>query len=633
MRSLINWVDDRLGIRSATNAMLFEPIPGGSSWRRVWGNTLIFAFLVQMVTGLFLWASYSPNAKGAWESVYFIQFELEGGWLLRGIHHFMAQAMIILLVLHFLQIVIDGAYRAPREFNFWTGLILMKLILAMALTGYLLPWDQRGFRATGVATGYMGLTPMVGDSIKTIVVGGSEYGHATLTRFFSLHAGFLPWIFIGFLCLHVYLLRRHGSRAVGNEGQPAQAYWPDQALKNMIACLVVMAGVMFFVLQGYFTASDLPAGLPIEARLGAELGSPADASEAFDAARPEWYFLFLFKLVKYFPQENLIVGVLYIPGLAMGLLFLMPILGRWKLGHGFNVAMFLGLLGGAIFLTGLAVWDDMNDPNFHIAKEEGRALADRAIILAASPEGIPGDGAISMLRNDPKTQGAKLFERNCSSCHAYEPVEDLFARDEMRGAGLTVEEVSAPNLYSFGSKQWIAAFLDPSLRELPDADGEVTEVAPVNSLHFFGGTAHLEGEMAGYITDTMADPDEWTTDEIDAVVTALAAEGGLEPDDSLDPAQIEAGTKLLQDEDRCAGCHKFKAENDYAYAPDLTGYGSRKWLFDFIGNPEAERFYGDSNDRMPAFHPDPHNDANNQLSKQQLEILVDWMRTDWYEPE
>src|SRR5687767_15916589 len=109
MKLIIDWLEHRTGVGGITRAMLYEHIPGGSRWRYVWGSTLVFAFAVQMVTGFFLWASYSPSSQTAWESVYYIQHQMSGGALLRGIHHFMAQAMVILLVLHMLQIIIDGA--------------------------------------------------------------------------------------------------------------------------------------------------------------------------------------------------------------------------------------------------------------------------------------------------------------------------------------------------------------------------------------------------------------------------------------------------------------------------------------------------------------------------------------------
>ncbi len=131
------------------------------------GQHAQFCFFVQVVTGLVLWAAYSPSRQTAWESVYYIQHEMTAGWLLRGVHHFTAHAMVVLLAIHFVQVVIDGAYRAPREINFWIGLILMQIVLALALTGYLLPWDQKGYWATKVATNMMALVPVVGELAAT----------------------------------------------------------------------------------------------------------------------------------------------------------------------------------------------------------------------------------------------------------------------------------------------------------------------------------------------------------------------------------------------------------------------------------------------------------------------------------
>jgi ubiquinol-cytochrome c reductase cytochrome b subunit len=214
MQKLLDWLDARTGYRHSLDDALYEHIPSGARWRYVFGSTLVFAFVTQVITGLFLWMAYSPSSQTAWESVYYIQYQMQGGWLLRGVHHFMAQAMVVLLALHLLQVIIDGAYRAPREVNFWLGLVLMQLVLGLSLTGYLLPWDQKGYWATSVATNLMTLVPVVGDDLQKLVVGGSEYGHHTLTRFFALHAGILPTLLVMILVVHLALFRKHGLTAV-----------------------------------------------------------------------------------------------------------------------------------------------------------------------------------------------------------------------------------------------------------------------------------------------------------------------------------------------------------------------------------------------------------------------------------
>ena len=125
MSKILAWIDERTGCKALAQEALYENIPGGARWRYVWGSTLTVAIAIQFITGIFLWMAYSPSSQTAWESVYYIQYEMSGGWLLRGIHHFTAQIMTILLVLHLMQVVVDGAYRAPREVNFWFGIGLL----------------------------------------------------------------------------------------------------------------------------------------------------------------------------------------------------------------------------------------------------------------------------------------------------------------------------------------------------------------------------------------------------------------------------------------------------------------------------------------------------------------------------
>src|ERR1041384_6652954 len=179
VQAIYEWLDNRTGCKTLLHEALYENVPGGSRWRYVWGSTLTFTFVVQIITGIFLWMAYSPSSQTAWESVNYIQNEMWGGWLLRGIHHFTAQAMTVLLVLHLMQVVIDGAYKAPREVNFFFGMILLVLVLGLSLTGYLLPWDQKGYWATKVSTNIAAITPVVGGAVQRVIVGGVDYGHHT----------------------------------------------------------------------------------------------------------------------------------------------------------------------------------------------------------------------------------------------------------------------------------------------------------------------------------------------------------------------------------------------------------------------------------------------------------------------
>jgi len=587
MKPMLDWLDGRTGYRKLTHEVLYENIPGGARWRYVWGSTLTFAFSVQIITGIFLWMAYSPSSQTAWESVFYIQFEMAGGWFLRGLHHYTAQLMTILLALHLLQVLIDGAYKAPREFNFWSGLIMLQLTLALSLTGYLLPWDQKGYWATKVATNIAAIVPFVGPDIQKLVVGGPDYGHHTLTRFFALHAGVLPGLIIGLIGAHIYFFRRHGIHAKQPFKKPDAKFWPDQVLADAVAC----AGVLFTVVA-----------LTIATR-GAELSAPADASSPFAAARPEWYFLFLFELLKYFPGESEIIGAIILPGAAVGLMFAMPVLGQWKLGHRFNLVFIFGGLAGAGLLTWMAIKQDKSDPNFQRALKDSHQQAARIIELAKAPTGIPVTGAAALLREDPLIQGPKLFAKNCASCHRY---------DGHDGEGNPVKDPqSAADLKGFASRQWLSGLLDP---------------AKVDSLHYFGGTKFKDGKMVKWVKKNADEPKE--QEQLKKVIAALSAEAQLKSQrdaDARDADLIKQGRELLRGDVACTDCHAFGRPDPDATGPDLTGYGSRTWLVRFISNPAHADFYGKRNDRMPLFGEKQILDAKT------IGLLSDWLRGDWYE--
>jgi len=633
-RKLADWFDDRTGARQLMHDSLYEDVPGGSRWIYVSGSMLVFAFVTQAITGLFLWMFYSAGSQNAWESVYWIQNRMQGGWFLRGVHHYMAQAMVVLLPLHLLQVVICKAYVKPREINFWLGLVLMQITLALGLTGYLLPWDQKGYWATKVATELMSLPPG-GNYIQKLVVGGSEYGHYTLTRFFAMHAGVLPALLIGVLVLHVAMFRKHGITAVGADRRPAEYFWPGQVFKDAAACLVLMGIVVAIVIQHH----------------GADLGPPAEPTEAYGAARPEWYYLFLFQLLKKFHNE--FVGAIVVPGAVMGFLFALPLVAKIKYGHVLNVCVILILIGTAGYLTFEAIDHDnyrdkqdlLTSPSatdleridasqkFHLAKDLANQEY-RRVEQLIDFYGIPKQGAtLGLVRDDPEIQGPRLFLRNCASCHSYQP--DTPTPVALPGPStehLEHGDLGAPNLYGFASRAWLTGLLNPE--GILDDD-------------YFGRTAHAQqtegsfksGGMVEYVCDTLTDLSPQQQAQLKDLIATLSAEANLPQqaeDDSTSRSngQLKRGQDALVNEFSCIDCHKFHDEGDLGSAPDLTGYGSADWLRKFISDPNHERFYPATdpadpavNDRMPAFAR--FADASkNQLSNHEIEMLVLWLRSD-----
>ena len=618
MKALLDWLDHRTGYKLLVHEALNEPIPGGARWRYITGSMLTFAFAVQVITGFFLWAAYSPSTQTAWESVYYIQHVMSYGWLVRGIHHYAAQAMMVLLGLHFLQVIWDGAYRAPREVNFWLGLILMLIVIGLSLTGYLLPWDQKGYYATKVATNIAGATPVIGPQLQQIAQGGTAYGHHTLTRFFALHAGMLPALLTIFLGLHVYVFRRHGITVPHSvEGKPADTFWPKQVLFDAVGCLVVLGIVLYF-------AYSRPA----------ELTAPADPGEDFPA-RPEWYFLFLFRFLEFeaISKQGVAFGAIYIPTLVMTVVFLMPFIGRSRFGHYFNRAFLVLLLVGVGVLTGLTMFEDSHNESYQAKLRFAERDAHRVVELAERA-GIPQNGARDLLVHDAFTQGPRLFARHCSSCHRFDghdgTGQKILKEVEVDGKKTKITEPdTAADLKDFGSREWITRVLidyDTIFKPLENAGDK--------------GKAILEGEMANWCKDNqkvLADPPN--ADSLKALVEFLAAQSGRTDDEKpFDAALVAAGKEIFKGgvlksgslSSSCVDCHAMKAAGDNEPLgegsgpgyPTLTGYAGRDWLKSFLRDPGHADFYGDKNTMMVF--------DEKRLSEKELDLLVDWMVGNYY---
>jgi ubiquinol-cytochrome c reductase cytochrome b subunit len=635
-----DWLDHRSGYRNFIAAMLLEDIPGGSRWRYVWGSTLVFVFALQLVTGILLMTAYSPGDTSAWASVHFIQYQMDFGWLIRGLHHFGSQTMMVLIALHMLQVVIAGAHLPPREVNWWLGLALLGVTFGMSLTGYLLPWDQKGYWATRVATNIASITPYIGESLKTFLVGGDEYGNHTLTRFFALHVAVLPLALIVLMVAHIALFRRHGVTApLQAEGQ--ELFWPGQAFRDLMACLAVFTVMLILIFWGHGNPVDVPedqqpatfyqqwahAG---QKGLGANLDAPADRDTRDYPARPEWYFLFLFQLVKYFPGEQEIIGTFVIPNAAMALLFVLPLLGYGamrKFGHWVGVLVVGSLLVCVGGLTLLALADD--SPEYapqvvhwlgtydrteaeeqgipkakELAEERARKKAKQFVEKVADAEklatraaqlamaGVPDNGARTLLRTDPLTKGQEVFKMHCATCHAFTPTEDDRQKYNLEELPRTNDR-KASDLGDWGTAQWVRGLL-----------------ANPADLHYFGGMEQLDG-MRQWKEDILAEREGKSKEQLKQQeegydqIAAWLAEQPLPPAKrTKDPP----GKALF--EKQCGRCHRAEdvGTEKVGKAPNLTGWGSADWIRGMILAPAHEsrygKYYKDAEGRkglMPAF--------------------------------
>ncbi|WP_422929929.1 cytochrome b N-terminal domain-containing protein [Singulisphaera sp. PoT] len=591
--SLSDWINDRTGYRDALKSILEEPIQGGARVRYVFGAALSTTFLLQLATGLLLMLSYSPSSSTAWGSVFYINEKMTLGWVIRGLHHFGSGAMMSLLALHLIQVVAAGAYRRPREANWWFGMGLMFLVLGFSLTGYLLPWDQKGFWATRVATGIMGGVPVLGPYIQKIVIGGPDYGNQTITRFYGLHVGLLPVLTFLTLTAHIALARRHGlTPARNSEHLPVGKNWPEQFFMNAVAGALVFGILLTIVLSQH----------------GANLDAPADPSSSDYPARPEWYFLSLFQLLKVFPGRLEMIATVVIPASIVTVLALLPLLDRIfprRLAHFLACGFIFGLMGGVVFLSIQAVREDLADEGFQADRQRADLSRQRAIQLANDPNvGVPPDGATYVLVRDPFTHGNAVLESKCLSCHYFAGKGQILSKID--GKDVYSPQV-ASDLKGFGSYAWLRGMLENPKSDL-----------------YFGKAKGCDG-MAEWKKST-----KLTSKELDDVAKFVASFAEIGPDTTPEewlsqPGIVDhPGYKPFTED--CGKCHVVEGltEGGLKDSPNLFAWGSTRWIRRMIHKPGASELYGyiEEKDRMPAFTVD-------QLSENDTTMIIRFLKDDY----
>jgi len=212
-----SWLDERLGWRQVWDAIFLRKIPK-VNWFYTLGSASLFVTVNQLITGILLTIYYVPTPDHAYDSVMFITTQVPAGWLIRGLHHWGASAMVILVILHMLRVILYGGYKYPREVTWFTGVILLIVVIGFGFSGYLLPWDQKAYWATTVGTRIAGTPPIIGDWILRIMRGGEELSAVTLARFFGGHVWILPSILLLLIGIHLYLVIRNGISAVHKRG-------------------------------------------------------------------------------------------------------------------------------------------------------------------------------------------------------------------------------------------------------------------------------------------------------------------------------------------------------------------------------------------------------------------------------
>ena len=572
MNSFLKWLDERTGFVTGFKKIASWQVPASGCLCRWLPVAIIFAFVVQGITGVFLWAFYSPSAQTAWESVWHIQYQIPFGWLVRGIHHYSAQVLVAMLGLYVVALAIHGAYRRPREFVYWTALTMLLFALGSCLTGDLLMWSLSGYFATITRVSFLQLLPWVGLPLYKLVAGGPDpaFGTMTLTRFTVLH------IMVcgggGFALLFLWKWFDLRSRPLSAEKgcchkcalacakTEKRPFWGWEAVGAAFVCVLFLAAVLLLVFQRSLTREQIAGRaptLPAEAYLGAELTSPADPGGSYDAARPEWSFRALYYESKLpiFSKIGMIYAIFVVPPIILGFFYLLPILGRNRFLHALCVLAVAALFVVFCAFTYLSYVDDYKNPEhapaFLASKAEAEKLAGRAVELCAAPEGIPQTGALSLLNKDPFIQGPKLFAKHCASCHRFEPFGELAASADY--APIECSEPTASNLYRSVSAEWIGGYMNVEKLLSDDYFGATTNFGEKGSM-----VTYMKGRVHGGQTDKAGN---FMLNDSNGLISAVIAADASPALDIL----TAAFTEFVEDEDAVAAL----AEGDVSKLKDL----------------------------------------------------------------
>jgi ubiquinol-cytochrome c reductase cytochrome b subunit len=490
IEQFIEAFDQRTGLHTGLQKFLYEEIPASSGWHQIFGSVALFLILIQFFTGIMLAFNYAPTPGEAYNSLRYILTEVTAGRLMRGLHHWGASMIIVIVVLHMVQVFLWGAYKKPREATWIVGVVLLLVTLAYGLTGYLLPWDNRAYWGTVVSTQIGATVPVMGPYVSRLLASTGDIGVVTF----------------------VFLVRRHGvAPAPGDELKPKKSFFPEQVFKDTVAVFVAFA-ILFTM--------AIMVRVPLE-----RLADPTDTSYI---PRPEWYFLFLFQMLKVFEGPLEVVGTVILPTLAILALIATPFIDRSRIMRVRQRTLAIGI----VTLAALG-WGGLT------------AQAVRTTPPQTAASSIDFSGPTQWMQLKPaELSGVHYYnQENCAACHNVVPGGEAKA---------------GPNLLNTNKRHdqtWMLAHF-----QAPQSTSPGSMMAPVNL-------------SAPQLADLAAAMLALTPDNGDIITTT--------------PAFAADGAALYQ-KNFCGGCHMVNGVGG-KIGPVLNGLSSRRteaWTAEHFQNPQ-----------------------------------------------
>lgn len=551
----LQWLGERTSLPRIMRDRMLRPAVEGR-WRSVTAALILLLIVLQFVTGFIIIFYYVPSTPHAHTSVLYLIKEVPGGALLRSLHHYSASALILLLIVYLAQLFYTAAYRHKRELLWISSVLLLGLVLAACFTGQLLPWDQKGYYGTRVAASIQSDLPLIGDSLRRLFLGDTDISTLTLSRFFALHTLAIPALFIIVLGLRATFSGDHDAAlAPGGE-----SYYPNQFAREAFACAALFVAILAF-----------------SASFQSPLEPVADPSDTGYIARPEWYFLPLFQLLKVFPAslEGLLATLtVTLVGVAVAAVpFLDRTPERTLKARRVPAALLVTIAVGAVALAMGALMEDRRpEISSQLARQRDQAreminAPFRPIPIGRATPAPVVESSVTSVADQPPV--VKTFIGLCAPCHG----------PQATGGALGPSLIGLAEKGKYTQEELIQVVAQPTSHGLTDAMPGFNQLSKEQRV-----------ELAEWLF-TLNSPQQ------------LA---GAPPQPKTPPQAFITN---------CAGCHGEQAEG--GFGPALAGVGKRRSRDELIKLIEDPTSVGLKN-IMPPFKDMP---------AAERAVIADWLMT------
>ncbi len=396
-----NWVNERTTLIKFVAEFMHEEIPGGTRFSYTLGSACLFLLIVQIVTGIWQLFYYVPTVDYAYSSLTYLRLQVPFGWLIHGLHYWGGTAFTVVVGLHVMRVFIWGSYKKPRELVWLMGIGLIVLTALFMFTGPVLPWDKKGYWAGQVGIGIAGSVPIVGPFTQLLLQGANKMGQSALLRIYVMHVALIPFLTGLFVTLHLIAFRQFGEAGPWDpkKRKGVGYFWPEQVFKD-----VLIAYFLFILLVG-LTAFFPPAFTGL-----------ADPMDTLYTPKPEWNFLFIYQVLKYFPGPLEPIGTAGIPLMIILLLVSLPFLDRGPERNPFKRSFVM--LGGAIFISVVLYLTWLG---FIYKSDIEKSNTTPAVHLNSGGQKIlvrERTNEIMLANTSKNVTGEKLFKTlGCTECH------------------------------------------------------------------------------------------------------------------------------------------------------------------------------------------------------------------------